>query len=426
MTKRSAALLALTVLLCAPARAQAQIDPENSSIVWVKPGNALDSMRSALVNKQILVTNSLENTSNMVVTGNAVEVQNEIAADPFLSERVDYVEPNGIVRLFPSECVPMAAPAGEPVPYGVKRVGGPIALNSPKRVWIVDSGISVDYDADALGELNVDRKLSVECDAQGCARGTADDSFGHGTAVASIIGAIQNERGLIGVAPGATLVPVKVFQSPEADWASIYSAMSYLMDNVVAGDVVNISFGGPWVPLVSARPRGIERQLHELADRGARLAVAAGTPDARPAPAYVETVSPARAGAYRSRDRGGAVMTVSAMDQDDKFWPESGFGNGEKASDAKGLHMGPPDVAEPGVAIPALWINREMRSCTGTSFAAPHLAGILTQGLPRHDGQVKGDIDMVFSSLAGDEKDPKRGDPIGVCVPGPDGRCAAN
>jgi subtilisin family serine protease len=429
MTKRWTALLTFALLLGAQVRAQdvvatAPLDADavaNTSIVWVKPGNTLASIRSRLADKHVAVTNELEASSSMMVEGNAVDVQRTINEDPGLAAAVDYVEPNGIVRLFPSECVKMEIPRGELLPYGVKRVHGPIAMDAPgKRVWIIDSGISRDYDN---RELVVDRTLSAECNANGCQGGDADDGFGHGTAVASIVAAIDNEQGLVGVAPGVTLVPIKVFESPEADWASIYSATNHLISHVAPGDVVNISFGGMWEPLVNAKPRGIERQLRMLADRGVRVAVAAGNLDALPHSAYVQTVSPARAGAYRVRESSGAVLTVSAIDENDFFWPESGFGNGEAAPDSAGVHLGPPDVAEPGVKVPALWIGGQMRTCTGTSFAAPHLAGILLQGLPEHDGQVKGDIDTRFVGLSGIQTDAARGDPIGVCAQEADGKC---
>ena len=426
MTKRWTALLPLGLLLGAHAQAQdvaAAPDLDaiaNTSIVWVKPGNALDSIRSKFTDKHLAVNNELEDSSSVVVAEDAVDLLKAIKADPSLANTIDYVEPNGIVRLFPSECVKMAAPAGELLPYGVGRVRGPIADAAAKRVWIIDSGISVDYDG---RELVVDRSLAAKCDADGCKPDPADDSFGHGTAVASILGAIDNDEGILGVAPGVTLVPIKVFEQPEADWASIYSATNYLIPRVLPGDVVNISFGGLWDPLVTADPRGIERQLRMLADLGVRVSVAAGNLDALANSAYVQTVSPARAGAYRVPKSGGAVLTASAIDENDQFWPESGFGNGELAPG--GIHIGPPDVAEPGVRVPALWINGEMRECTGTSFAAPHLAGILLQGFPKHDGQVKGDIDMRFDGPGGPRVEPKRGDPIGVCDPGADGKCHA-
>lgn len=418
----------LALLVAAPAMAQDEAagpDPDlvaNSSIVWLKPGNAIAPIREGLIKKNLKVLNFSDEFEHLVVEGHPSRLQRQLEEDDELSPAIDHVEPNGIVRLFPSECVPIQRPMVELIPPGVRRVRGPMELPAglARRVWVIDSGIAEEYDARAGGELNVDRSLAAECTANGCVQGTAGDKLGHGTAVASIIGAIQDGKGLVGVAPGALLVPIRVFASEEADWASIYPAMAWLMARVQPGDVVNVSFGGPWDPSATGQPRMIERQLRRLADQGVRVAVAAGNLDALPHSAYVQTVSPARAGAYRNAASGGAVMTVSAVDDQDRFWPESGFGNGEAAG---GLQLGPPDVAEPGVAIPALWPGGGMRACTGTSFAAPHLAGILLQGLPEHDGQVTGDIDAAMDSPSGAQQDAAKNDPIGACVRDKDGIC---
>lgn len=40
--------------------------------------------------------------------------------------------------------------------------------------------------------------------------GSTQDGFGHGTHCAGILGAINNGYGVIGVAPGAPILPVKV------------------------------------------------------------------------------------------------------------------------------------------------------------------------------------------------------------------------
>lgn len=430
MTRHWLLPLIFALLVAAPAVAQdeaADPDPDraaNSSIVWLKPGTAVALIRDGLIKKNLNILNFSDAFEHLVVEGDPARLQRRLEEDPDLSLAIDHVEPNGIVRLFPSECVPMETPAVELIPPGVKRVRGPMELPAglTRRVWVIDSGIAEEYDASGGGELNVDRALAAECTADGCVQGRAGDKLGHGTAVASIIGAIQDGKGLVGVAPGALLVPIRVFASEEADWASIYPAMFYLMAHVQRGDVVNVSFGGPWDPSVTGQPRMIERQLRRLADRGVRVAVAAGNLDALPHSAYVQTVSPARAGAHRNTATGGAVMTVSAVDDQDRFWPESGFGNGESAG-VGGIQLGPPDVAEPGVAIPALWPGGQMRACTGTSFATPHLAGILLQGLPDHDGQVTGDIDAAMEGSAGRQQDAARNDPIGACVRDKDGIC---
>jgi len=389
-------------------------DVEHTSILWLKNRSFLDATTSELAKRGINISETLDDLDGVVVDVAAPDLQNMLDENPEGFTGVDYVEPNGFVTLFPSECVPFSKPSSELVPSGVKRVGGPIEVGDgfSGKVWVVDSGIAQEYDGN---ELNVDRGSAVECTASaGCTNGPADDSFGHGTAVASIIGARQNGSGLVGVSPGVKLIPVKIFfENGQVEWPAIYRAVAHLLRNAAPGDVVNISWGGEWDPSANGQPRRIERKLRELADKGVKVAVAAGNYDALPASAYVQTVTPARAGAYRSPQADGVVMTVSAVDENDAFWPESGFGNGEPAT-AGGYHLGPPDFAEPGVAIPVLWPKAQMMACTGTSFATPHLAGILVQGLPKQDGYASSDIDDVVPGSVPPQHEQDMGDPIGV------------
>jgi subtilisin family serine protease len=387
-------------------------DVEHTSILWLKNRSFLDATNSELAKRGIKITETFDDLDGAVVDMPAPDLQSILDQNPEGFTGIDYVEPNGIVTLFPSECVPFSKPSSELVPAGVKRVGGPIELGQgfAGRVWVVDSGIARDYDGN---ELNVDRNNAMECTASGCTSGPADDTFGHGTAVASIIGAKQNGDGLVGVAPGVTLLPIKVFETGQVEWPVIYRAMGHLLQKASPGDVVNISWGGEWDPSANGRPRRIEAQLRQLADKGVKIALAAGNYDALPASAYAQTVTPARAGAYRSQQADGVIMTVSAVDENDAFWPGSGFGNGEPAT-AGGFHLGPPDFAEPGVAIPVLWLKGEMRACTGTSFATPHLAGILVQGLPKQDGYATGDIDAAVPGSVPPQHEQDLGDPIGV------------
>ena len=429
MTLNWRTLAMLVLLVCAPAlplsaqseNAQSEKPSagapdlravEHTSILWLKNRSFLDDTDSELVKRGIRITETFDDLDAVVVDMAAPDLQSVVDESPEGFAGVDYVEPNGIVTLFPSECVPLSKPSSELVPAGVKRVGGPIELGQgfAGRVWVVDSGIARDYDGN---ELNVDRNNAMECTVSGCTSGQADDSFGHGTAVASIIGAKQDGNGLVGVAPGVTLIPIKVFETGRVEWPVIYRAMGRLLKKASPGDVVNISWGGEWDPSANGRPRRIEAQLRELADKGVKIAVAAGNYDTLPASAYAQTVTPARAGSYRSQKADGVIMTISAVDENDAFWPESGFGNGEPAT-AGGFHLGPPDFAEPGVAIPVLWLNGEMRACTGTSFATPHLAGILVQGLPKQDGYATNDIDDVVPGSVPPQHQQDMGDPIGV------------
>jgi len=80
----------------------------------------------------------------------------------------------------------------------------------------------------------------------------------------------------------------------------------------------------------------------------------------------------------------GVVMTASAIDEQDHFWSFSAFGNYlPNTIGTQTLSL--PDFADPGDAIVSLWPNKSLASCSGTSFAAAHLAGLLLLGTPHAD-----------------------------------------
>ena len=100
-----------------------------------------------------------------------------------------------------------------------------------------------------------------------------DDRTGHGTAVASVIGAIADNHGLTGVAPGAQVVPLKVFGNGGTIKRRVEAALLYAKDvilenNLIDDAVVNLSLGGP-IP-------DNHDVIKELNDAGIQVTVSAG------------------------------------------------------------------------------------------------------------------------------------------------------
>jgi subtilisin family serine protease len=148
----------------------------------------------------------------------------------------------------------------------------------------------------------------------------------------------------------------------------------------------------------------------------------------------VQTISPARAGGYRNPPSGtatGAVVTVSAVKSRkltggnwrDIFWKFSAYGNGDITPTTPPRQMGPPDFAAPGVRIRSLWPpssdnpKGQTNVCSGTSFAAAHVSGLLAYGIPNTDQLAKFDPSALRpgkppdSNIASDYADAFR-DPI--------------
>ena len=239
-------------------------------------------------------------------------------------------------------------------PWGISRVNGGVP-GTFATAWVIDTGIDFSHP-----DLNVDTARSRSFLG---ARTTAGDQNGHGTHVAGTIAARDNTIGVIGVAPGAPVVAVRVLdRSGSGSNAGVIAGVDYVAANGQPGDVANMSLGG-----------GISQALDDAVIRaaatGVRFALAAGNESNS-----ATTHSPARA-------NGPNVFTVSSFAQGDIWSSFSNFGN-------------PPiDYAEPGSAIKSTWLNGGYNTISGTSMATPHLAGLLLAGAVRSGGTVIGDPD---------------------------------
>lgn len=130
--------------------------------------------------------------------------------------------------------------------WGMDAIDAPEAWNAgytgeTTRVFILDSGIDAD-NPDLAPKLNTSLSTSF---VPGEDYNVADGSFfNHGTHVAGIIAAADNNWGVIGVAPSAEIVAVKVLSefngSGEFSWVN--EGIVYAANN--GAQVINMSLGG--------------------------------------------------------------------------------------------------------------------------------------------------------------------------------------
>ena len=244
----------------------------------------------------------------------------------------------------------------EVIDWGVARVGGPGTPVLGRTAWVIDTGIDLDHP-----DLNVDvaRSKSFIRDL------SPDDGNGHGSHVAGTIAAIDNDIGVVGVAPGATLVAVRVLDRRGSGTNSgVIAGVDYVADVGAAGDVANMSLGGG----VSAL---LDDAVVLASSTGIRFVLAAGNESDS-----ANNHSPARA-------NGEFVFTVSSFAKGDLWSSFSNFGNP------------PVDYAEPGSSIKSTYKGGGYATLSGTSMAAPHLAGILMTGPVRTTAFVQGDPDTT-------------------------------
>jgi len=245
--------------------------------------------------------------------------------------------------------------SAQEIPWGITRVNGGTTTASG-TAWIIDSGIDLDHP-----DLNVDVSRSVTFVPR--SKGP-DDQNGHGTHVAGTIAAIDNNFGVVGVAPGATVVAVRVLdRRGSGAYSDVIAGVDYVGNNGSNGDVANMSLGGPVSQALD------DAVLNASNSSGVKFCLAAGNESTD-----ANNSSPARV-------NGSKIYTISAMDNNDVWAYFSNYGNP------------PVDYCAPGVNILSTWKGGAYNTISGTSMATPHAAGVLLLGSARTDGTVINDPD---------------------------------
>lgn len=242
----------------------------------------------------------------------------------------------------------------ETIPPGITRVNGGGDWTGTARAFVIDTGIDLNHP-----DLNVDNALS----ANFVSRETSpDDLNGHGSHVAGTIAAKKgNKIGVVGVAPGASLVAVRVLdRRGSGSYSDVIAGVDFVAQEGISGDVANMSLGGP---VSDALDLAVFNASNA---KGVRFALAAGN-EADDANNH----SPARVD-------GPYIYTVAAVNSKDTF---ATFSNYSAIGD-------PVDFAEPGVSILSTWKDGGYNTISGTSMASPHMAGILLWGTPRSDSRL--------------------------------------
>lgn len=277
----------------------------------------------------------LRSTLQGDVNGFVARLTKAEAAQLAANDDVKFVEPDRIISLG-TPCFTLVAPST--AQWGVRRTG--VGDGTGKTVWVIDTGVDLDHP-----DLNTDKTRSrnfINTQAM------ATDDNGHGTHVAGIIAALNNNIGVLGVASGAKVVALKVLNNVgEGNTSYIFQALNYIGQQAAAGDVVNMSLGADTIS------NALDNTVKQLAAKGILFSIAAGN-DRKAA----NLSSPARANHPN-------IYTVSAIDSLGRFASFSNYGNDVV------------DYAAPGVNIVSTYSNGRYARLSGTSMAAPHVAGIL-------------------------------------------------
>lgn len=174
-----------------------------------------------------------------------------------------------------------------------------------------------------------------------------EDDNGHGTHVAGIIAAGQNQNGLRGVAPDAELYAIKVLDEEGNGYHStIIKGIEWAIEQNV--DIINLSVGG--TDSSELLKAALDKANNE---HGIIIVAAAGNNGYEAEDNSVEIPA-----SYQT------VIAVGATDSNDN--------RGQFSAHGENL-----ELTAPGVRIKSTYLNNSYETRNGTSMAAPHVTGML-------------------------------------------------
>ncbi len=228
-------------------------------------------------------------------------------------------------------------------------------------VAVTDTGVDLTHP-----DLNVYRAGAKNCSIGAV---NANDANGHGTHVAGTVGALDNTSGVVGVAPGARIWPVKVLTDVGTGLNSdVICGIDYVTAHADEIEVANMSLGGGGSDdgnCGESNNDAMHKAICSSVAAGITYAVAAGNDSedassSTPA-AYDEVITVSALADFNGQPGGGAPSTCR-NDQDDTFASFSNYG-----ADV--------DIIAPGVCIESTWMLGGYNTISGTSMASPHVAG---------------------------------------------------
>ncbi len=258
--------------------------------------------------------------------------------------------------------------SGQILPWGVERIGGPesAARSGDGQgqlegvdFFLLDSGTR-SYD------IRIGQRFTNFSDSP-----TPEDVFAHGVHLSSTAVAQDNNKGFVGVAPGARIHSVKVLgDNGETDMSVVVAAL----DSVVAlknsvpnrNIVVNMSFGAD---VGTTEYTALDEAVDAAVDAGITVVVAAGNDGID-----ASTITPAHA---------AGAITVGAYDVYNRFADFSNYGPAV-------------DLMAPGVDILSIGLDENSdiirAQMSGTSMAASHVSGAALLYLAHNPGASPSDV----------------------------------
>jgi hypothetical protein len=212
-------------------------------------------------------------------------------------------------------------------------------------VAVIDTGADLDH-PDLVANLLP--RGSEDWDFADGADPSPDDIDGHGTHVAGTAAGVDNTAGVIGVAPGSRVMPLRINLTAGMN-QNRADAINYVASQAVANPTRRYVINCSW--RMNGDHAGVHNAILNAVGKNVVVAFAAGNANAD------IDVTPQYPAVYPE------VIAVAATDQQDRRAVFSNYGT--KVS-----------VSAPGVNIYSTYPNDSYAFLDGTSMASPHVAGL--------------------------------------------------
>ncbi|MBB6023089.1 thermitase [Paenibacillus sp. JGP012] len=253
-----------------------------------------------------------------------------------------------------------------PYQYNLNKINAPAAWDitqssSSIKIAIIDTGVQLNHPE--LASKLLPGYDYVDYD------NIPEDGNGHGTHVAGIAASITNNGvGIAGTAPLASIVPIRVLDNNgQGTIGNVGNGLVFAANNGV--QVVNLSLGGP------AGDAFLQAAVQYAWDRGAVIIAAAGNDN---------TSYPIVPASYPNVI---AVASTNSYDLKSNF---SNYGSWV-------------DMAAPGDAILSTYLGNSYAYLSGTSMAAPQVAGAaaLLAARGKNNAQIRDALCFASDPISG-------------------------
>ncbi|MDH3266206.1 MAG: S8 family serine peptidase, partial [Gammaproteobacteria bacterium] len=359
--------------------------------------------------------------------GNAISAEVKAAA-------VDYlVQETAVARITADTAAPLFLADNR---WNIDRINAPDVWTRPAGAYtgegvvvaILDSGADLDHpdlvkrlrinaaeDIDGDGRFSPSDNNGLDDDANGFVDDVigwdfasadndpspdlfeAENTRGHGTHVAGIVAGDGTNGVLTGIAPGARMMILKVKSQ-----SSVWAAMQYALTN--GADIINVSMG--WTNSLAPDLGTWRDAIGNLTDAGVLVVTGAGSGGQAP---LTHAAGP---GDITTPGRVPRALTVGALaPPKDRSWldpiaPFSSQGpvSWQAIDGFKDYPFPPglrkPDITAPGVDITSTMIGGSYAAKSGTSMAAPHVAGVAALMLEQNPELLPHELVFILRETA--------------------------